>query len=182
MVNGKGSLFIGNQVWIPNTSGGFTPVDPDLVVTTYGGKQIIDPRIIINDTGGIRYPADYDLPSHTGGNISNNLLDKKDSILTGGEIEIGHWGDNVIQKYHPKPELEEITGFPDLKPVRAKTPVQGGGKLRARWKDKDNKIFEWDSQHGELEMYDKRGRHLGAFDPKTGKQIKDPDPKRRIEP
>ena len=34
-------------------------------------------------------------------------------------------------------------------------------------------ILEWDFQHGEDEKYDKRGKHLGAFDPKTGKQLKD---------
>ena len=43
-------------------------------------------------------------------------------------------------------------------------------------------ILECDSQHGEVEKYDKRGKHLGAFDPKTGKQLKDPIKNRRIEP
>ena len=42
-------------------------------------------------------------------------------------------------------------------------------------------ILECDSQHGEVEKYDKRGKHLGAFDPKTGKQLKDPIKNRRIE-
>src|SRR5699024_3518064 len=32
-------LFLGDKVWIPNADGGFTPVDPSLVTTTYGGKQ-----------------------------------------------------------------------------------------------------------------------------------------------
>ncbi|CDL56945.1 hypothetical protein [Klebsiella pneumoniae] len=36
-------------------------------------------------------------------------------------------------------------------------------------------------QHGELEGYRASdGEHLGAFDPKTGKQVKGPDPKRNI--
>ena len=43
-------------------------------------------------------------------------------------------------------------------------------------------ILESDSQHGEVEKYDKRGKHLGAFDPKTGKQLKDSIKNRRIEP
>mgnify|MGYP001685595785 CR=1 FL=1 len=42
-------------------------------------------------------------------------------------------------------------------------------------------ILECDSQHGEVEKYDKRGKHLGAFDPKSGKQLKDPIKNRRIE-
>ncbi|HHY7352604.1 cytotoxic family protein, partial [Escherichia coli] len=43
------------------------------------------------------------------------------------------------------------------------------------------KIYEWDSQHGELEGYRASdGQHLGSFDPKTGNQLKGPDPKRNI--
>ena len=43
-------------------------------------------------------------------------------------------------------------------------------------------ILECDSQHREVEKYDKRGKHLGAFSSKTGKQLKDPIKNRRIEP
>ena len=187
----KGLLFdnssiLGSHVWIPNADGGFTPIDPSLVTTTYGGKQAIDPRIFVNHTGGVEYPADYNLPTHTGGNqtVTN---DKGSHILVGGESQIGDWRDGVLlenadQKYYPNPKLGDITGISGLKPVKPKTPVQGGGKLRARWKDSDGKIYEWDSQHGELEKYDKRGKHLGAFDYKTGDKIKPADPKRRIEP
>lgn len=187
----KGLLFdnssiLGSHVWIPNADGGFTPIDPSLVTTTYGGKQSIDPRIFVNHTGGVEYPADYNLPTHTGGNqtVTN---DKGSHILVGGESQIGDWRDGVLlenadQKYYPNPKLGDITGISGLKPAKPKTPVQGGGKLRARWKDSDGKIYEWDSQHGELEKYDKRGKHLGAFDYKTGDKIKPADPKRRIEP
>ena len=187
----KGLLFdnssiLGSHVWIPNADGGFTPIDPSLVTTTYGGKQSIEPRIFVNHTGGVEYPADYNLPTHTGGNqtVTN---DKGSHILVGGESQIGDWRDGVLlenadQKYYPNPKLGDITGISGLKPAKPKTPVQGGGKLRARWKDSDGKIYEWDSQHGELEKYDKRGKHLGAFDYKTGDKIKPADPKRRIEP
>ena len=177
---------LGNQVWIPNASGGFSPMDPSLVTINTGGKQIIDPRIVITNTGEVQYPTNNDLPRHTGGNqvIEN---DKTDHILTGGQTQIGDWRDGVLlenadQKYYPNPKLGDITGISGLKPAKPKTPVQGGGKLRARWKDSDGKIYEWDSQHGELEKYDKRGKHLGAFDYKTGDKIKPADPKRRIEP
>lgn len=57
---------------------------------------------------------------------------------------------------------------------------QGGGDKRARWYgDKRSKIYEWDSRYGELEG-DRAsdGEHPGAFDPKTGKQVKAPDSKR----
>lgn len=84
--------------------------------------------------------------------------------------------------YHPAPKKEEIKGLGELQESRKKTPKQGGGGRRDRWiGDKGRKIYEWDSQHGELEGYRASdGSHLGAFDPKTGKQVKGPDPKRNI--
>lgn len=48
--------------------------------------------------------------------------------------------------------------------------VQEGQSLL---KDSKGKIYEWDGQHGEVEIYDKTGKkHLGAFDHKTGKKVK----------
>ena len=70
-----------------------------------------------------------------------------------------------------------------MKKAKPKTPVQGGGKLRARWKDKEGNIYEWDYQHGTLEKHNKRGKHLGEFDKDTGKQLKPANKKRNpIEP
>ena len=43
-------------------------------------------------------------------------------------------------------------------------------------------IYEWDSQHGTLEKYNKRGKHQGEFDPKTGEQTKPKNKKREVEP
>jgi len=42
-------------------------------------------------------------------------------------------------------------------------------------------IFEWDSQHGAVEMYDKQGKHLGEFDPITGEQSKPAKTGRKVE-
>lgn len=83
-------------------------------------------------------------------------------------------------KHIPAPsEIKGITGLTRAKP---KTPVQGGGGLRKRWKGKDGSIYEWDSRHGALEKYNKRGKHQGEFDPSSGKQTKGPDKKRKIDP
>jgi hypothetical protein len=42
-----------------------------------------------------------------------------------------------------------------------------------RWRDADGDlIYTWDALHGELEVYDLRGRHLGVADPVTGKRTK----------
>ena len=50
--------------------------------------------------------------------------------------------------------------------------------MRQRWED-GRYIYEWDSRHGEVEKYDKRGKHLGSFDPETGEELKGPVPGRR---
>jgi hypothetical protein len=83
--------------------------------------------------------------------------------------------------YHKPPSTEQITAFPDLKKVKDKNPVQGGGGLRKRWTDaKGKRIYEWYSRHGELEMYRSDGAHLGAFDPYTGEQREGPIKERNI--
>ncbi len=82
--------------------------------------------------------------------------------------------------YHLPPIL--LPGFPEATETGRKTSVRGGGKLRKRWKIAKGIILEWDYQHGMVEMYNKRGKHLGEFNPETGIKTKDADPKRSIEP
>jgi hypothetical protein len=49
--------------------------------------------------------------------------------------------------------------------------VQGNQRI---WVSKDrNNYYTWDSLHGEIEGFNKRGRHLGAFHAETGEQIKE---------
>ena len=78
--------------------------------------------------------------------------------------------------YHPAPK--GLTAFPDAVRDQPKSSVQGGGKKRNRWKDSKGRIYEWDSQHGAVEMYDKQGKHLGEFDADTGEMRKPPKPGR----
>ncbi|NOQ34701.1 MAG: hypothetical protein GQ569_02265 [Methylococcaceae bacterium] len=48
--------------------------------------------------------------------------------------------------------------------------IENGRKV---YKDeKENLYYTWDSLHGEIEVFNKRGRHLGVADPITGKLIK----------
>jgi len=89
-------------------------------------------------------------------------------------------GSDMLEKYIPAPK--DIPGIPGAERVKEKTPVKNGGGLRKRWKDNDGNIYEWDSQHGELEKYDKHGKHLGSVDPNTGEQIKPPKKGRKVEP
>ncbi|MGJ7514469.1 colicin E3/pyocin S6 family cytotoxin [Pseudomonas baetica] len=83
-------------------------------------------------------------------------------------------------KYYPAPN--GLIAFPNATRATRKTPIKGGGGLRKRWKTSKGIIFEWDSQHGTVEIYDKRGRHLGEYDPVTGKQTKPADGTRSVEP
>lgn len=69
----------------------------------------------------------------------------------------------------------DLKGFPDAKRVKPK------GK-RKRWKGSDGTIYEWDSLHGRVEVFDQQGHHKGEFDPETGGQTKPADPSYRIEP
>ncbi|MGF8279036.1 colicin-like bacteriocin tRNase domain-containing protein [Klebsiella pneumoniae] len=106
---------------------------------------------------------------------AENKLNEEKKKPRKGTKDYGH-------DYFPDPKTEDIKALGELKEGKPKTPKQGGGGKRARWYgDKKRKIYEWDSQHGELEGYRASdGEHLGAFDPKTGKQVKGPDPKRNI--
>ena len=83
-------------------------------------------------------------------------------------------------KYYKAPE--KLIAFPDAVRTDRKTRVKGGGALRKRWKTLKGTIFEWDSQHGTVEMYNKRGLHLGEYDPTTGEQTKPADKTRSVEP
>ncbi|WP_223480656.1 MULTISPECIES: colicin E3/pyocin S6 family cytotoxin [unclassified Pseudomonas] len=50
--------------------------------------------------------------------------------------------------------------------------------MRRRWKDRKGRIYEWDSENGRVELYDKQGKHLGEFNPDTGERTKDAEPGR----
>lgn len=78
--------------------------------------------------------------------------------------------------YYPPPPV--LPGFPKAKRAPGKTGM-GKGKVRARWIDPDSgDILEWDYKHGRIERHNDRGKHLGEFDPDTGKQTKPAKPDR----
>ena len=77
----------------------------------------------------------------------------------------------------PAPRL--LTAFPSARPVKPKTPFGGG--LRRRWRDPKGRIYEWDYQHGAVEVYDAHGRHQGEYDAQTGERLKNAQLGRTIE-
>ena len=51
-----------------------------------------------------------------------------------------------------------------------------------RWRSSDGKrLYTWDFLHGEIEVFNKRGQHLGALDAVTGILKKYPVSGRRID-
>jgi hypothetical protein len=94
------------------------------------------------------------------------------------EAELQPYGRPGLRRFPPP---ENLPAFSDAKWAKPKTPVQGGGGLRKRWKDSAGNIFEWDSQHGTIEKYNRNGQHLGEFDPISGKQTKPPNPNYKVQ-
>lgn len=80
---------------------------------------------------------------------------------------------------HP-PADNVLPGFPQARRVRGKTRFPGG--IRRRWREPDGTIYEWDYQHGTVEAYDRRGFHLGEYDPSSGVQTAAAVMGRAVEP
>jgi Cytotoxic len=54
-----------------------------------------------------------------------------------------------------------LPAFPEAIPVKPKTPVQGGGGLRPRWRDTKGRIYEWDKRHGNRDLRQNRENDTG---------------------
>ena len=51
-----------------------------------------------------------------------------------------------------------------------------------RWRSRDgSRLYTWDSLHGEIEVFDRRGRHVGVADAVTGVVFAPAIPGRRID-
>jgi hypothetical protein len=51
-----------------------------------------------------------------------------------------------------------------------KLPTRGGQR---RWRNGDgSRIYTWDALHGEVEVFNARGRHIGVADAVTGETMK----------
>lgn len=74
-----------------------------------------------------------------------------------------------------------MAGKPIPKPSFLDDCIRIGYNGEKRWKSEDNdRYYTWDSLHGEIEVFNKRGKHLGAMD-STGKFIKLPVKGRSID-
>jgi hypothetical protein len=111
-----------------------------------------------------------------GVNLGARTINRSDRSGNRGREGTGRFGGPF-----PAPR-RQLRGFPDAVPDRPKTPRSDSGGLRKRWRDADGKIYEWDYRHGTVEVYDRRGRHLGEFDPLTGDPLKGPNLDYTVDP
>lgn len=63
---------------------------------------------------------------------------------------------------------------------RDAAPYRAGIKTNGR-RGRDREYYTWDHRHGEIEVFDRQGRHLGSRHPVTGQMTKPPVPGRRID-
>ena len=87
----------------------------------------------------------------------------------------------------PKPKADAPEpGGPHKPMARGESPVwQGtqpyrGGTRTNGERGKARRYYEWDHTHGDIEVYDRSGNHLGSIDPSSGVQTKPAVPGRRI--
>lgn len=60
-----------------------------------------------------------------------------------------------------------------LKPFRGDIKTNGLSGNKGRF-------YQWDHTHGDIEVYDRRGRHLGSMDPASGTMTKPPESGRKL--
>lgn len=72
--------------------------------------------------------------------------------------------------YQPIPKPSFLDNFVFYKIISGRKTFRG-----------ENKFYQWDELHGEIEVYNKRGRHLGVLDAITGELIKDAVKGRKID-
>ncbi|MBO0469689.1 hypothetical protein JZO66_03960 [Enterococcus sp. DIV0242_7C1] len=98
--------------------------------------------------------------AHGGGAIWNAF----DSIGNGYDINKSH-------KFNPgKNDSPVWKKLDNVKGMDRKSSGQGNKK----------RYFEWDHTHNDIEVYDKKGRHLGSMDPISGEMYKPAVPGRTI--
>ena len=75
-----------------------------------------------------------------------------------------------MPKFIPKPSI--LDDFEHFKAINGERRWRSNGGER---------IYTWDALHGEVEVFNQRGFHLGALDPITGEMVKQPVRGRRID-
>lgn len=169
--------------------GGYALIGAGAVASTIGYEKTGEAlRQLGNKVGNMvdlgDHAANVPYPITQGEGIHQTTIAPSDATYVSGNsetlIDQGATPVSNTKSYIPAPKV--LDAFPDARKVKGKTQVQGGGKVRARWKGKNGQIYEWDYEKGRVEVYDKTGKnHLGEFDPNTGKQTGNRKKDRKVE-
>jgi len=167
---------------------GTNPADQGFVDEGFTGVEDSRPNTISTPIAeNIRDPLVTPVPEGLDGNNSVTDIPNQEDLNNQlpGFVPDSNLPDSTVlenrdHQYIPAPT--NLPAFPELKESKPKT-YNNAGKKRKRWKDNKGRIYEWDSQHGTIEKYNKTGKkHLGEFDPSTGRRIKPPDSTKTVEP
>ncbi|MEG0415795.1 MAG: colicin E3/pyocin S6 family cytotoxin [Erysipelothrix sp.] len=93
--------------------------------------------------------------------------------LNNNKQENKHKGTGTEHKTNPNKNDSKV--WNDLEKVKGKDRRTSGTGSK-------KKFYEWDYTHNDIEVYDKRGNHLGSMDPVTGEMYKPAVPGRTITP
>lgn len=148
----------------PATTLTWTPASPPGQQSSTSSTPVVPPQVPVY-TGVELEPQAVKAEVYLG-----EVIDVSDLIITfpaGSGMEPIYL---MFSNYHYHQAPKDLIAFPDAKRVKSKSSVRGGGKARRRWQDSKGQIYEWDSMHGTVELYNKQGKHLGEFDPVSGKQ------------
>lgn len=85
---------------------------------------------------------------------------------------VGYQIENQQRPPKPKPDRKKNTCTKSNSPQwKNLEPYRGDIKTNGE-SGKDRRFYTWDHTHDEIEVWDRRGDHLGSIDPATGETIK----------
>ncbi|WP_434704615.1 T7SS effector LXG polymorphic toxin [Bacillus atrophaeus] len=161
----------------PVTTNGFTFGFPTVRVDV-GTKSVKDLGIVKMASGPSKKPqwvqkpedmTQNDYVAHNGNNYSKKKRTEEYNAAIADREKIIGDNSNGYRLKEPTKWMEN-RGMVQIK-KRLK---------RKSWTDNEGFNWQWDSQHGKLEKWNRRRtEHLGEFDPVTGKQTKKGEPSRR---
>ncbi|MFT3945676.1 MAG: DUF6443 domain-containing protein [Agriterribacter sp.] len=99
------------------------------------------------------------------GNASTSDADEIRAFLQGLQGQGNNQDDGGGQQNYkpvPKEYKKSLPGFEGSERLKHKKGARASWNLGKGWHG------EWDSQHGEIEVYNKRGEHQGGYNPETG--------------
>ena len=120
------------------------------------GTAALDPEVFKAYDGG--QESIFERKSTKGSNASASTPQQSSGASTGGAMPEDPDDDKERKSGCKK---QESPVWKELRPYKRKTRIDARGKK-----------YEWDNTHKDIEVYNKRGEHLGSMNPKTGEMYK----------